>query len=193
MVIAAGKTYTAEDYLALEVASETRSEYRAGEIVPMTGGTPEHSEIITTLIFLLKSALRGRLYAIFAADQRLWIPDKDIYTYPDVMVVPRPVALKPGRRDTVMNPALIAEVLSDSTQAYDRGDKFQAYRTIPALQEYLLIDQGKPCVEQYVKQDKGQWLLTECLGLEARVILSSVPVEIDLAELYKVLEDEGDR
>jgi len=189
MVIAAGKTYTAEDYLALEVEAQTRSEYRAGEIAPMTGGTPEHNEIITTLIFLLKVALRKQPYAVFAADQRLWIPDRDIYTYPDVMVVPRPVALKPGRKDTVMNPIFVAEVLSDSTQAYDRGDKFQAYRTIPALQEYLLIDQGKPCVEQYVNQGERRWLLTEHFGLGDQTALSSVPTEVDLAELYEVLGD----
>lgn len=124
------RTYTAEEYLALEVESETRSEYRNGEIIPITGGTLAHNEITATLIFLLKSALRQQPYSIFVTDQRLWVPDGDRYTYPDVMVMLRPAELKQGCKDTVINPILIAEVLSDSTQGYDRGDKFAAYRQI---------------------------------------------------------------
>ena len=132
MTIAAPKPkiYTAEEYLALEVESDVRSEFRHGEIVEMTGGTPAHNEITATLIFLLKTALRKKPYSIFVTDQRLWIPEPDIYTYPDVMVTARPPELKPDRQDTVMNPILIAETLSESTQGYDRGDKFAHYRTI---------------------------------------------------------------
>lgn len=180
--------YTAEEYLALEVESEIRNEYRNGEIVPMTGATPEHNEITGNLIFLLKAALRGQPYRIFITDQRLWIPKRDRYTYPDIMVTPRPATLQPGRKDTVMEPILIAEVLSDSTEAYDRGDKFQAYRTIETFQEYLLIGQSKPYVEQYVKQTEGQWLLTEHSGLEAQLNLSSVEVAIALTDLYEAIE-----
>ncbi|MEO1144360.1 MAG: Uma2 family endonuclease [Cyanobacteria bacterium J06638_22] len=181
------KTYTAEEYLALEVESETRSEYRDGEIIPMTGGTPAHNEITATLIFLLKSALRQQPYSIFVTDQRLWVPDGDRYTYPDVMVTPRPADLKQGRKDTVINPILIAEVLSDSTQGYDRGDKFAAYRTIPPFQEYLLIDQYKPHVEQYVKQSENQWLFTEYDDLGQTFTLQSVEVAIALKELYEAV------
>ncbi|WP_416670958.1 Uma2 family endonuclease [Egbenema bharatensis] len=179
------KPHTAEEYLALEVESEIRHEYRNGEIIPMTGGTPEHNEITGNLIYLLKSVLRGQPYSIFVTDQRLWIPDLDLYTYPDVMVIQRPLELKPGRKDTVTNPVLIAEVLSDSTQGYDRGEKFAAYRTIPTFQEYLLIDQSKAHVEQFVWQSEHQWLFTEYKGLEAQIGLSSVPVEIGLKDLYE--------
>lgn len=177
--------YTAEEYLALEVESDIRNEYRNGEIIPMTGGTPEHNEITGNLVFLLKSALKGQPYSIFVTDQRLWIPDLDLYTYPDVMMTHRPLELKPGRRDTVMNPILLVEVLSDSTQGYDRGDKFEAYRTIPTFQEYLLIDQYKPRVEQFVRQSESQWLFTEYKGLEAQIGLASVPVELVLKDLYE--------
>jgi Uma2 family endonuclease len=182
------KTYTAEEYLALEVESVTRSEYRSGEIVPMTGGTPSHNKIISALNALLWFGLRKKPYSIFMTDQRLWIPDRNLYTYPDAMVIANPLQLQAGRKDTVTNPLLIAEVLSDSTQGYDRGDQFAAYRTIPTFQEYLLIDQTQPHIEHYVKQDSNQWLFTEHNGMESKISLVSVAVEIAAAELYENLE-----
>ncbi|MGI0490749.1 Uma2 family endonuclease [Alkalinema pantanalense CENA528] len=124
------KIYTPDEYLALELASETRSEYRNGAIIPITGGTPDHNEIAINLASLLKSALRGKPYRIFGADQRLWIPDRNLYTYPDVMVVEKPLQLQTGRNDTVINPCFLAEVLAKSTQDYDHGEKFSAYRSI---------------------------------------------------------------
>lgn len=179
------KTYTADEYLTLEVESDIRHEYRHGEIIPMTGGTPDHNKIASALNALLWFALRGKPYSLFITDQRLWIPAIDIYTYPDGMVIADPVELKPGRKDTVTNPLLLAEVLSDSTEKYDRGDKFEAYRTLATLQEYLLIDQYRPHVEQYVKQSEHQWLFTEYSGLDARVQISSLPVELALKDLYQ--------
>ncbi|MGB3615946.1 MAG: Uma2 family endonuclease, partial [Elainellaceae cyanobacterium] len=95
--------------------------------------------------------------------------------------------LKPGRKDTVTNPILIAEVLSESTRAYDRDEKFAAYRTLPTLQEYLLIDQYRPCVEQYVRQTDSAWLYAEYAGLDQRLNLPSVSVEITLADLYEAI------
>ncbi len=181
------KTYTAEEYLALEVESEIRNEYRNGEIIPMTGGTPAHNEIIRMVVFLLTAALRKQPYSIFVTDQRLWIPDLDQYTYPDIMVTPRPPELKPGRKDTVMNPIFIAEVLSDSTEKYDRGDKFEAYRSISTFQEYLLIAQEKPHVEQYIKQAENQWLFTEYHDLNETFELRSVNVTLSLADLYEAV------
>ncbi len=183
----AATTYTAEEYLALEIASDSRHEYRHGAIIPMTGGTPAHNEITRMLVFLLTADLRKQPYSIFVTDQRLWIPDLDHYTYPDMMVTARPPELKPGRKDTVMNPILVAEVLSDSTEKYDRGDKFEAYRTVPSFQEYLLIAQNKPHVEQYVRQSENQWLFTEYRGLEQSLTLVSVNVTIALADLYEVI------
>ena len=179
------KTYTADEYLALEVEAETRNEFRNGAIVPMTGGTPAHNEITGNLLVVLKAALKGKSYSVFVTDQRLWIPERNLYTYPDVMVIPRPIVLQPGRKDTVMNPILIVEVLSDSTENYDRGDKFAAYRTIETVQEYLLINQSQRHVEQYAKQRANQWLFTEYDGEEAQVALASIPVEIALVDLYE--------
>ena len=112
-------TYTPEEYLAIEISSETRHEYINGEIIPMTGGTPEHNEIASILNAILRTNLKGKPYSIFIADQRLWIPERKLYTYPDVMIVQRPIQLQIGRKDTVTNPIFIAEVLSQSTKNYD--------------------------------------------------------------------------
>ena len=182
------KTYTAEEYLDLEVELETRNEYRNGEITPMTGGTPNHNELIRALTVVFSLGLRGKPYRVFLADQRLWIPDRNLYTYPDVMVTEKPIQLQAGRKDTVTNPIVIAEILSDSTKAYDRDEKFAAYRTITGFQEYVLIDQYQLHVEQYVKQDVNQWLFTEYSGKEAQFTLSSVGVEMVLADLYENVE-----
>jgi Uma2 family endonuclease len=153
----------------------------------MAGGTPAHNEITRMLIFLLTVALRKQPYNIFVTDQRLWVPDRELYTYPDVMVTERPADLKPGRTDTVINPILIAEVLSSSTKAYDRDEKFEAYRTISTLQEYLLIDQHRPHVEQYVKQAENQWLFSEYPDLSQTFELQSVKVTIALSDLYEAV------
>ena len=191
MVATVAKPYTAEEYLALEVASSTRNEYRNGKIVPMTGGTPAHNEISGSFFFLLKAALRKQPYSIFMTDQRLWLPDANIHTYPDIMLMPRPPEMKPGRKDTVINAILIAETLSDSTEAYDRGDKFAHYRTMETFQEYVLIHQYRPCVEHYVKQAENRWLFAEYVGLEASFVLSSIEVAIALADLYESIEFEA--
>lgn len=185
---AEGKIYTVKEYLELELASESRSEYRNGEIIPMTGGTPEHNEIASILNAALRISLKGQSYSIFVSDQRLWIPDRNLYTYPDVMVVPRPLERQQGRTDTVTNPVVIAEVLSKSTKSYDRDEKFSAYRTISTFQEYLLIDQYTPHVEQYFKTESYKWIFTEYNDTEAHVSLSSISFEIRLADLYESVE-----
>ncbi|TAD80093.1 MAG: Uma2 family endonuclease [Oscillatoriales cyanobacterium] len=181
------KIITADDYLAQEFLSETRNEYRNGVVVPMTGGTPEHNFIAINLITILKFALRGQAYDLALADQRLWIPEPNLYTYPDVMVARRPIERKPDRNDTVMNPILIAEVLSKSTQDYDRTEKFAAYRTISTLQNYLLIDQYQPRVEFYSRKDDRQWLFSEYCQLSDRVMLDAVSIELALADLYEAI------
>lgn len=183
---------TADDYLAQEVLAETRNEYRNGVVVPMTGGTPEHNFIAINLITILKFALRGQAYDLALADQRLWIPEPNLYTYPDVMVARRPIERKPDRTDTVMNPILIAEVLSKSTAAYDRTEKFAAYRTITSLQNYLLIDQYQPHVELYARTGDQQWLFSEYGQLSDRVLLDAVSVELPLTDLYEAIEFGGE-
>ena len=182
------KYYTLEEYLEFELNSVERHEYVNGEIITVTGGTPDHNEIASILNAALRASLRGKPYSIFVADQRLWIPAQKLYTYPDVMVVPRPLQLQPERTDTLTNPLMIAEVLSKSTKSYDRDEKFAAYRTIPTFQEYLLIDQYTPHVEQYSKTNDQKWIFSEYNAFDSCIALSSIPFEITLADLYEGLE-----
>jgi Uma2 family endonuclease len=182
------RTYTTEEYLELEITSATRNEYRNGEVVSMTGGTPNHNDIAGNLYVLLRSALKGKDYRTFYADQRLWVPAVSLYTYPDVMVLPKPLELQTGRTDTVVNPCFIAEVLSKSTQNYDRSEKFVAYRTIPSFQEYLLLDQYRIHVEHHVKTATNQWLLTEYDDPTITLSFSFFKFQVQIADLYENID-----
>jgi Uma2 family endonuclease len=184
------KTSTPTEYLELETSSETRHEYRNGEIVEMAGGTPNHNEITSNLTLVLKTALKGKPYRVFIADQRLWIPAVNLYTYPDVMVVTKPIELQTGRKDTIVNPCFIGEVLSASTQNYDRSEKFAAYRTIPNFQEYLLVSQDRVRVEHYIKTAVNQWLLSEYDDPSVTLSLSSFDLQLHIADLYENIDFE---
>ncbi|NDJ25247.1 Uma2 family endonuclease [Nostoc sp. B(2019)] len=176
--------YSPEEYLELEVNSEERHEYIDGQIILMTGGTPNHNQIAGNFYTALNFALKRQPYQVFITDQRLSIPNRRIHTYPDVMVVKTPLEYQEGRRDTLINPIFIAEVLSKSTKSYDRDEKFAAYRTIPSFQEYILIDQYTMHVEQYFKTDNNKWIFSEFEDGEVTLNLASVPCQILLADIY---------
>ncbi len=178
------KYYTSEEYLELEVNSQERHEYIDGEVIVMTGGTPNHNKIALNLSAALNFALKRQPYQVFVTDQRLWIPEKGIYTYPDVMVVDGELQLQEGRKDTITNPLIISEVLSNSTKSYDKDDKFAAYRTISTFQEYILIDQYKVHIEQYFKTDKKRWTFVEYDDLNETFSLNYINFEIALADIY---------
>ncbi|NJR17323.1 MAG: Uma2 family endonuclease [Calothrix sp. CSU_2_0] len=183
------KYYTSEEYLELELNSQERHEYLDGEIVVMTGGTPNHNKIAGNFSAALNFALKRQPYQVFITDQRLWIPEKRIYTYPDVMVVGGELQLQEGRKDTILNPLLVIEVLSNSTKSYDKDDKFAAYRTISTFQEYILIDQYKVHIEQYFKTDKKRWTFVEYDDLNEIISLNSINFgssnfEIVIADIY---------
>lgn len=192
MIAAEQRYYSPEEYLELEVNSESRHEYIDGQIIPMTGGTPNHNQIALNLSGALNFALKRQPYRVFVTDQRLWIPKKRIHTYPDVMVVQGQLEFQAGRRDTITNPLMIAEVLSKSTKSYDRDEKFAAYRTIPSFQEYVLIDQYKLHVEQYAKTDNNRWIFTEYEDENETISLASVPFEIVLADIYDKVDFEDE-
>lgn len=182
------RTYTPEEYLNFEVNSDERHEYINQEIIPMTGGTPAHNEIASILNAALRGSLKGKPYSIFVADQRLWISERNLYTYPDVMVVPRPLQLQTGRNDTITNPVMIAEVLPKSTQDYNRGEKFVAYRTIDSFCEYLLIDQYSIHVEHYIKTAAHQWLLSEYEDPTVTLSFNAFDFQIQIAEIYESID-----
>jgi Uma2 family endonuclease len=180
--------YSPEEYLELEVASVDRHEYIDGQIILMPGGLPNHNRLSSNLNTLLNIQLSDLPYDVFVVDQRLWIPKRRIYTYPDVMVAANPLVLQEGRKDSIMNPLAIAEVLSKSTQDYDRGEKFAAYRTIPSLQEYLLIDQSQVCVEHYIKTETREWRYLVHEDATETFSFASIPCEISLSRLYNKVD-----
>ena len=180
--------YSPEEYLELETQSEQRNEYLDGQIIPMAGGKPNHNKISLNLSSTLNFALRGSSYDVFMSDLRLRIPTCRLYTYPDVMVVHTPLVFAEDRQDTVTNPLMIAEVLSDSTEKYDRGDKFRMYRTIPSFREYLLISQTAMQVEKFAKNDSQQWVLSEYADKNNKITFDSFEFEIGLDELYDRIE-----
>ena len=177
--------YSPEQYLELEEAAEYKNEYRDGEIVPMTGGTTNHNKIALNLAANLKFALKGKKYDIYIGDVRLWIPRYRQYTYPDVMVIQGQPIYTGTNTTTVMNPLLIAEVLSKSTKNYDQGDKFLYYRSISELREYILIDQSQYHVMQYVKTAEGQWLFTEFELEDSVLLLRSIDFQITFSDIYE--------
>ncbi|NJL81804.1 MAG: Uma2 family endonuclease [Chloroflexaceae bacterium] len=174
---------TLEAYFEQETNSQQRHEYIKGEIISMAGGTPNHNRILLNFGAALNVAFKRQPYEVFVCDQRLWIPEAGICTYPDVMIVAPPLGYGQNRRDTLTNPLFIAEVLSKSTANYDQTEKFSAYRTIDSLQEYVMLDQTKMHVEQYTKVEPRQWIFREYDG-DAILSLASVPFEIALADLY---------
>ena len=180
--------YSPEEYLKLETAAKDRSEYHNGQIIPMAGGKPNHNKIALNLSSAINFALKGTSYDVFMSDLRLWIPESLLYTYPDVMVVQTPLVFAENRQDTIINPLMIAEILSDSTEKYDRGDKFRMYRTIPSFQEYLLVSQTAMQVEKFTKNDANQWVLSEYAGEDAKITFNYFEFEIGLDELYDRVE-----
>jgi Uma2 family endonuclease len=181
---AESQRFSPEEYLEREVRSDIRHEFRDGEIIPMTGATPNHNRVTLNVASALNFAFRGKPYEVFMVDQRLWIPQKRVYTYPDLLVIAGALELQEGRQDTVMNPVLIAEVLSKSTAGYDRNDKFRAYRTIPSFQEYLLIDQYSQHIEHYVKVGAKKWNFQEYDETDTVVQLGTIELELAIADIY---------
>ena len=176
--------YSSQEYLELEVNSEIRHEYINGLIIPMTGGTPNHNQLALNFSGTLNYLLKRQPYQVFVTDQRLWIPSRKIHTYPDIMVMKTPLEYEEGRTDTLVNPVMIAEVLSKSTKGYDRDEKFAAYRTIPTLQEYILIDQYTIHIEQYCKTNNNQWIFSEFTDGNVNLNLASISCQMILSDIY---------
>jgi len=175
---------SADDYLALERASETRSEYLDGEVFAMAGASREHNLIATNVVGTLHPQLKARGCEKYASDMRVRIAATGLYTYPDVVVVGGQPRFEDEERDTLLNPTLIVEVLSPSTEDYDRGRRFAHYRSIPSLQVYLLVRQDRAHVELFTRQRDDRWVLWETDDLGATVDLSAIGATIALADVY---------
>lgn len=183
------KTFlTPEEYLELERKAEFKSEYYAGEMFAMSGGTGDHALIIGNLVREIGTQLKGRPCRVSPTELRVRVSPTGLYTYPDVIVVCGPPEYADERRDTLLNPKVLIEVLSDSTRDYDRGRKFQHYRSLASLAEYVTVEQTEPHVEHYVRQPENRWLLTEFAELSQSIRLESIDCTLPLSEIYDKID-----
>jgi Uma2 family endonuclease len=185
----ARQTYlTPEEYLALERQSETKSEYFNGEIYAMSGASEAHNLIFANLVSLLIIALRGRPCKTYPSDMRVQVRATGLYTYPDASVVCGRAEFSDQQKNTLRNPTVVFEVLSSTTESYDRGAKFAHYRTLESLTDYVLVLQTEARIEHFARQATDKWLLSVYQGLGAVALLPSIDCELPLTDLYDKVE-----
>ena len=179
---------TEAEYLAIERAAEFKSEFYAGEMFAMAGASPAHNRLKENLILELGTRLRGGPCHTYSSDQRVRVDRTGLYTYPDLVVVCGKDEVDPADRDTLVNPTVIVEVLSPSTAKYDRGKKFDHYRTIASLREYVLVWQDEVRVERFVRRPDGEWGLTVLTQPADVLALAAVPAQVSVADVYAGVE-----
>jgi Uma2 family endonuclease len=183
---------TPEQYIEIERAAEVKSEYYNGRMYAMSGASYPHGLIIGGLSGKLNAALESGPCAVITNDLRVRVSPRGLYTYPDVVVVCGEARFADNQKDTLLNPTFLAEVLSLSTEAYDRGFKSAQYRKLESLQEYALVSQTEPRVEVFRRQAGGGWLLSEFAGLDAVCRFESLDCQIALSDIYKRITFSGD-
>ena len=186
-IVTKTKTFvTLEEYRAIAETSEERYEYCNGEMIVMSGGTATHSRITVEITTCLNISVRGTNFQVYNGDMQIWIPNFNHGTYADVLVVNGEPEFNDDRTDEILNPLLIVEVLSPSTEADDRGDKFTKYRPIPSFCEYLVVSQAEPYIEQYLRLENGdRWQLQTYDQLDHIISLESLKIELPLQEIYR--------
>ena len=182
--------FTPDDYRAIEETAEERHEYCNGEMIAMSGGSEVHSTIACNSLIYLGFLLRDTDFRLYNSDLRVWIPEHRCGTYADLIVVNGEPVFNGDRMDEILNPLLIVEVLSPSTEAYDRGEKFRKYRSLASFCEYLLVSQTEPYIEQYYNgdrqsSDRWQWQVYD--GLDRAIVLPSLNIELLMSEVYRRL------
>jgi Uma2 family endonuclease len=187
MASTARVTYTPEEYLALEREAEYKSELINGQIYAMSGASEEHNLITLNLASEIRQQFKGRSCRVYSADMRVKVSSTGMYTYPDVVAVCGGSIFEDSEVDTLTNPTVITEVLSPSTEAYDRGEKFAHYRRLPSLQEYVLISQDKLRVEHYLRHG-DEWIFTELSELDDTLQLTAVDCSVALRDIYDKVE-----
>lgn len=188
MTVAPKKRLTAKEYLAVERLAETKSEFLDGEVFAMSGGSHNHSLIATNISGELRNRLKGKSCQSLNSDMRLKVEATGLYAYPDVQIACGELRFEDDAKDALLNPTVIFEVLSPSTAAWDRGQKFWHYRHLESLQEYVLVSQDHWLVERYRRQGNGAWLL-ETLDTQSAVLkLDSVACDLPLTEIYAGVE-----
>ncbi len=173
-----------EEYLAMERQAQEKSEFVDGEMFLMAGATEEHNAISSNLVIELGIQFKKRPCKVYSSDMRVNVSIQGDYVYPDVVALCEAPQFSDEHKDNLMNPALVVEVLSESSEIYDRGRKFELYRQLPSVQEYLLVAQDRCHIEQYQRQANGQWLLSEFKAMEAELVLTSVNVTLRVEDVY---------
>lgn len=182
------RIWTAQEYLAWERLQPTKHAFFQGEIFAMAGATREHNLLVANVVGELRNALRKKPCEVYPSDMRAKIPATGLYTYPDAVVVCGKPEFEDAVHDTLLNPKVIVEVLSASSESYDRGKKFEQYRSVASLAEYVLVAQDQVLVEHFSRQADGSWLLREA-RVGGRVALPSIDCTIEVDEIYsKVFE-----
>ena len=179
---------TSADYLRIEREATYRSEYYAGEMFAMAGGSPRHSRVKTNVLTQLNLRLQDQPCIPYDSDLRIRVSETSLYTYPDVSVICGELEFDDEHYDTVLNPTLIVEVLSPSTEAYDRGKKFEHYQRLASLREYILVSQDSARVERFLRNEDGTWNLAIARGIDESIRFSSINVTLPLAEVYVKVE-----
>ena len=180
--------FTQEEYLTLERSSEIRHEYLDGFVYAMAGESPTHSTICFNLAATIGPQLRGGPCRGFSPNMKVRTGEKGLYSYPDLMVVCGEPLFHDERGDVLLNPAVVFEVLSPSTEAYDRGEKFSRYRTIETLQDYVLVAQDRALAEHFSRQPDGTWSRSEVSGPDAILTLAAIDCRVPLADVYERVE-----
>ena len=183
------KKVTPAEYLALEEKAERRSEYWNGKIVQMAGASIDHQQIIANITEFLGSKIRGKC-RVFPSEMKVWITKRKKFFYPDLTIICEEPDFYKKRRDTIVNPVLIIEVMSESTASFDRAEKFLSYQTLSTLKEYILVSQDKPLIEQYIKREDENWIYQAVIGMESLVKFSSLRKTLKMKEIYDLVEFE---
>jgi Uma2 family endonuclease len=188
MSASAQPTLSPAEYLVLDRAAETRHEYSDGLLVAMSGGTGRHSLLIGEVSRLLGNVLADRSCAVSVTELRLQVAHGAAYLFPDIMVICGAFQYSDGPKDTVTNPTVIVEVLSGSTERWDRVGKFACYRQVPSLREYILVSQDEICIEWYTRHDDGEWVYHAATGPEEVCHLTSLDINLPLADVYRKID-----
>ncbi len=178
-------TMTEEEYLAFDRASETKHEFLDGRVYAMAGAGFQHGSIIWNTSGVLYTQLPGGPCRAITNDLRVRVSASRMNTYPDIVIICGEPQFNDDRPDTLLNPTVLIEVLSPSTESYDRGTKWEHYQTLESLQDYVLIKQNTPRVEHYARQENGSWRYTATIGLEATVELPSISCTLPLVKIYQ--------
>jgi Uma2 family endonuclease len=182
------KKHTIEEYLEMENASDEKHEYYKGEIFAMSGAKYDHNVITSNLMTELGQKLKGKSCKPYGSDLRVYIERNTLFTYPDITIICGPPAFLNNDEWNVLNPSIIFEVLSPSTQSYDRGEKFKLYRDITTLEEYILIDTHAVSIEAWFINGNGNWELIEYTNLDQTLMLSTIQVSLPLPDIYQGTE-----